>query len=261
MNQYNFDEISKNYSNYCITQKKAAIQLLELVKYHTMATENVLDIGCATGCNANELKSIYDIVEGIDNNINMVNLAKNLNIYQCIYHNDIQYFQSPKKYSALFCNSVFYYFNKPRDTINNLKNLMNENTILALQYQYKSAPQLLKFIKHAKSTDLNDILKLHKYSANQYSEKEVKQLCKLCNLTIKHIECRTDKFEVTPDHALNIFNSGWCNPWLNMGYPFSVTEEYKCSFRNHLLKFYHSLCNSKGTFTLEVPRLYLIASL
>lgn len=98
-------------------------------KLKNQSFENVLDLGCGTGACGKFLKSQSSHLIGVDASENMIKIAKEKQLYNELYTQDIADYLSQKKenFDLIISADVFCYINKLNDIIKQTHKALSDN--------------------------------------------------------------------------------------------------------------------------------------
>ncbi len=138
----------------------------------------VCDIGCGTGLVANELKQIESnlIIDGFDISKDMINIAKEKNVYRDLYEIDLTkpIKKVPKNYSGIISAGAFTHGHLGPEIINNLISICIDGAILtiginAIHYKEKGFENLLYNLEKQNKIKICKIINSSIYSSNHNS--------------------------------------------------------------------------------------------
>ena len=153
----------------------------EFIKnYHNSGP--ICDIGCGTGLVANELKRIDSslIIDGFDISKDMINMAKNKNIYRDLYEIDLTkpIKNVPKNYSGIISAGAFTHGHLGPEIINNLLYICEDGAILTIginadHYKERGFESFLHNLEMLKKIKINKTVSSAIYSNNKEKDMAV----------------------------------------------------------------------------------------
>ena len=142
----------------------------------------ICDIGCGTGLVANELKQIDSslIIDGFDISKDMINLAKNKNVYRDLYEIDLTkpIKNVPKNYSGIISAGAFTHGHLGPEIINNLLYICEDGAILTIvinadHYKERGFESFLHNLEMLKKIKINKMVSSAIYSNNKEKDMAV----------------------------------------------------------------------------------------
>ena len=150
---------------------------------------NICDIGCGTGLVGNELKFLNPeiVIDGLDISIEMINKAKEKNIYRNFYEVDLTkpINNISNNYSAIISAGLFTHGHLgPKDLLNIL--LFSQNNVLltigvnAAHYREKGFEKILNELQFLSKIKMIKISKHHIYAKKSNTKNEENQTALIC---------------------------------------------------------------------------------
>ena len=142
----------------------------------------ICDIGCGTGLVANELKQIDSslIIDGFDISKDMINMARNKNIYRDLYEIDLTkpIKNVPKNYSGIISAGAFTHGHLGPEIINNLLYICEVGAILTIginadHYKERGFESFLHNLEMLKKIKINKMVSSAIYSNNKEKDMAV----------------------------------------------------------------------------------------
>ncbi|MCT4585381.1 MAG: malonyl-ACP O-methyltransferase BioC [Peptostreptococcaceae bacterium] len=161
-----FSKNAKTYDQYAIVQKYMSNKLIDIInEIDDKKNIEVLEIGCGTGYLTKLLLKNFENI-----NLTSIDIAQGMIDYckeritddrvefKCM---DVEEFASNKKYDLIISNATFQWFNQPKQTINNLKNILNKDGIFVFSTFLEDTFKELKdcFSKASKELKLKEEIK------------------------------------------------------------------------------------------------------
>ena len=119
------------------------------------AFEKVIDLGCGTGLTGKELRDISGNLTGIDISSNMVNKARELDVYDRLIEGDVVDIlsSSKEKYDLFIALDVFVYIGELTKIIKTVRQCCNKNAlfIFSIETQEEDGYSLLKSARYSHS--------------------------------------------------------------------------------------------------------------
>ena len=143
---------------------------------------SICDIGCGTGLVANELKQIDSslIIDGFDISKDMINLAKNKNVYRDLYEIDLtrRIKNVPKNYSGIISAGAFTHGHLGPEIINDLLYICEDGAILTIginagHYKERGFESFLHNLVMLKKIKINKMVSSAIYSNNKEKDMAV----------------------------------------------------------------------------------------
>ena len=117
--------------------------------------ERVIDLGCGTGLTGKELRDISNNLTGIDISSNMVNKARELDVYDCLIEGDVVDIlsSSKEKYDLFIALDVFIYIGELTKIFKTVRQCCNKNAlfIFSIETQEEDGYSLLKSARYSHS--------------------------------------------------------------------------------------------------------------
>ena len=117
--------------------------------------ERVIDLGCGTGLTGKELRDISNNLTGIDLSSNMVNKARELDVYDHLIEGDVIDIlsSSKEKYDLFIALDVFIYIGELTKIFKTVRRCCNNNAlfIFSIETQEEDGYSLLKSARYAHS--------------------------------------------------------------------------------------------------------------
>ena len=117
--------------------------------------EKVIDLGCGTGLSGKDLRDVSNYLTGIDISGNMVNKARELDVYDRLIVGDIVEILSlsKEKYDLFVALDVLIYIGEVKSIFDAVRNCCNKNAffILSIEVQEGDGYSLLKSARYAHS--------------------------------------------------------------------------------------------------------------
>ena len=117
--------------------------------------ERVIDLGCGTGLTGKELRDISNNLTGIDISSNMVNKARELDVYDRLIEGDVVDIlsSSKEKYDLFIALDVFVYIGELTKIIKTVRQCCNKNAlfIFSIETQEEDGYSLLKSARYSHS--------------------------------------------------------------------------------------------------------------
>ena len=155
-----FDDYAQKFNDSLV--EKLQYKLPFIIKEFIYKSSNskskfkkVIDLGCGTGLAGPDLRKISDNLTGIDLSSNMIDKARELNIYDSLIVGDIveQLELLEEKYDLFVALDVFIYIGEPTNFFNAVKKCCNKNSlfIFSIEIQEDEGYSLLKSSRYAHS--------------------------------------------------------------------------------------------------------------
>jgi len=155
-----FDDYAQKFNDSLV--EKLQYKLPFIIKEFIYKSSNskskfkkVIDLGCGTGLAGPDLRKISDNLTGIDLSSNMIDKARELNIYDSLIVGDIveQLELLEEKYDLFVALDVFIYIGEPTNFFNAVKKSCNKNSlfIFSIEIQEDEGYSLLKSSRYAHS--------------------------------------------------------------------------------------------------------------
>ena len=155
-----FDDYAQKFNDSLV--EKLQYKLPFIIKEFIYKSSNskskfkkVIDLGCGTGLAGPDLRKISDNLTGIDLSSNMIDKARELNIYDSLIVGDIveQLELLEEKYDLFVALDVFIYIGEPTNFFNAVKKFCNKNSlfIFSIEIQEDEGYSLLKSSRYAHS--------------------------------------------------------------------------------------------------------------
>ena len=155
-----FDDYAQKFNDSLVEklQYKLPFIIKEFIYKSNNSKSNfkkVIDLGCGTGLAGPDLRQISDNLTGIDLSSNMIDKARELNIYDNLIVGDIveQLELLEEKYDLFVALDVFIYIGEPTNFFNVIKKRCNKNSlfIFSIEIQEDEGYSLLKSSRYAHS--------------------------------------------------------------------------------------------------------------
>ncbi|MGJ3494901.1 class I SAM-dependent methyltransferase [Piscirickettsia salmonis] len=259
-----FKEHAKEYEERAISQRLAAKTLIKMMDIKK--GDQILDVGCGGGGVTSLLADQHNVfIDAIDSckeifDEAVKNFGHRKNIqFSNLSANKINY---ENKYNWIFSNSSAYYLGDLIDIFSKFKKALKPNGKLAIQAQYKTAPQIKRCFDLILSDPLiGAIFNKHKFPVNKLNGKQFAEVLLLAGFATPEFKQITHRTMHSVDEIMTIFYSGWHVPWLLNGYSGPINTEYKVNFKNLLYQGLLKQADINNKLWLEVPRVYVIANI
>lgn len=132
-----FDSYAEKFDGHLLEslQYNAPKKLAELIVSHSAASfENVLDLGCGTGLAGLEIAAMSQRMVGVDLSSNMLDKARQRNIYHGLYQSDLLSHMRQEKaqsYDLIISADVFVYFGKLDEVMHEIARLLRPGGLVA----------------------------------------------------------------------------------------------------------------------------------
>jgi len=266
MSEVNFDSKALTYEGTALVQKSASEILLNLLSIQP--GEDVLDLGCGPGNITRKIAQITDgTVMGVDDSRGMIEQAicSNQDLpnikYAVMSAEDLEL---PDRYDAIFCNSCFQWFKKPKQALNRCFNALKHGGRIGVQapatQQY--CPNFVSAVEKVQmNPNTKDIFKCFNSPWLFFeSKEEYKQLFGNCGLDAIHYEFIDETNHYSIEQVYGIFQAGAENGYLNQSfYTVALTDDYINAFRELIKESFKEQSDSSGMIDLKFKRIYLVA--
>ena len=173
-----FDNYAINFENSLINKLEYRIPniITEILipKNQEVQLGSVLDLGCGTGLIGNEIKKYCSNLEGIDLSKAMLKIARDKNVYNKLYHEDIIEYLSTEdlNFNYFISTDTFIYVGELSKVFQLIKsrNKLNGKLIFTTEHTDK------------------DGFFLEKSGRYSHSKKYIENLCEEFNYTLSHFE-------------------------------------------------------------------------
>ncbi|AXE62428.1 tetratricopeptide repeat protein [Candidatus Thioglobus sp. NP1] len=155
-----FDDYAQKFNDSLVEklQYKLPFIIKEFIYKSNNSRSNfkkVIDLGCGTGLAGHDLRQISDNLTGIDLSSNMIDKARELDVYDNLIVGDIveQLELLEEKFDLFIALDVFIYIGEPTNFFTAVKKSCNENSlfIFSIEIQEDEGYSLLKSSRYAHS--------------------------------------------------------------------------------------------------------------